>query len=90
MLSRRYTVTVQGRLGEQSRATILGVSIEPEPGQTRLITEPFDQGQLHGLLSHVRDFGSDLLALEALPPALADPWPHSRQLLTRRRRNHPG
>jgi len=70
MQSRRYTVTVQGRLGERFRATFPGVSIEPEPGQTRLITDPFDQGQLHGLLSRVRDFGFDLLAVEAMPPTL--------------------
>ena len=69
MKSRRYTVTVQGRLGERFSATFPGVSIEPRPGLTRLITEPFDQGQLHGLLNRVRDFGFDLLALEAMPPA---------------------
>ena len=30
------------------------------------MTEPFDQGQLHGLLNRVRDFGFDLLAVEAM------------------------
>jgi len=69
MQSRRYTVTVQGRLGDRFRATFPGVSIEPEPGLTRLVTEPFDQGQLHGLLNRVRDFGFDLLAVEAMPSA---------------------
>jgi hypothetical protein len=34
MQSRRYTVTVQGRLGERFRATVPGVSIEPQPGHT--------------------------------------------------------
>jgi hypothetical protein len=70
MQSRRYAVTVQGRLGERFRATFPGVSIEPEPGHTRLVTEPFDQGQLHGLLNRVRDFGFDLLAVEEIPAAL--------------------
>ncbi len=64
---RRYTVTVLGRLGERFNTTFPGVSIDPRHGQTRLITEPFDQGQLHGLLSRVRDFGFDLLAVEAMP-----------------------
>ena len=73
MQSRRYTVTVQGRLGDRFRATFPGVSIEPEPGHTRFITEPFDQGQLHGLLSRVRDFGFDLLAVEAMPPTPGQP-----------------
>ena len=67
MQSRRYAVTVQGRLGERFSSTFPGVSIEPEQGRTRLLTEPFDQGQLHGLLSRVRDFGFDLLAVEAMP-----------------------
>ena len=69
MPSRRYTVTVQGRLGDRFRATFPGVSIEPGQGRTRLLTEPFDQGQLHGLLNRVRDFGFDLLAVEAMPLA---------------------
>jgi hypothetical protein len=69
MQSRRYTVTVQGRLGDRFRATFPGVTIEPKPGRTRLITEPFDQGQLHGLLNRLRDFGFDLLAVEAMPAA---------------------
>lgn len=66
MPSRRYTVTVHGRLGNRFRATFPGVSIEPGHGHTRLLTEPFDQGQLHGLLNRVRDFGFDLLAVEAM------------------------
>ena len=45
------------------------MSIEPRHGHTRLITEPFDQGQLHGLLNRVRDFGFELLAVEAMPAA---------------------
>ena len=69
MPTRRYTVTVQGRLGERFRATFAGVSIEPGHGHTRRLTEPFDQGQLHGLLNRVRDFGFDLLSVEAMPPA---------------------
>ena len=69
MQSRRYTVMVQGRLGDRFSTTFPGVSIEPRPGHTLLVTEPFDQGQLHGLLSRVRDFGFDLLAVQAMPPA---------------------
>jgi hypothetical protein len=40
MHSRRYTVTVQGRLGERFRTTFPGVSIEPGHGHTWLTTEP--------------------------------------------------
>ena len=73
MQSRQYTVTIQGRLGERFSATFPGVSIEPRHGNTHLITEPFDQGQLHGLLNRVRDFGFDLLAVEAIPSAPDEP-----------------
>jgi hypothetical protein len=69
MPSRPYAVTVQGRLGARFQTTFPGVSIEPGDGHTRLLTEPFDQGQLHGLLNRVRDFGFDLLAVEAMPLA---------------------
>ena len=69
MPTRRYIVTVQGRLGDRFRATFPDVAIEPGHGHTLLLTQPFDQGQLHGLLNRVRDFGIDLLAVEAMPPA---------------------
>jgi hypothetical protein len=90
MPSRRYTVTVQGRLGERFRATFPGVSIEPEPGHTRLVTEPFDQGQLHGLLSRVRDFGLDLLAVEAMPPPPTSSVVAAPTAAEAKKANHPG
>ena len=90
MQTRRYTVTVQGRLGERFRATFPGVSIEPEPGHTRLVTQPFDQGQLHGLLSRVRDFGFDLLAVEAMPPAPTNSVVAQPTAAEVEKANHPG
>ena len=63
MQSRRYNVTVQGRLGARFNSAFPGVSVEPRRGQICLVTEPFDQGQLHGLLSRVRDFGFDLISV---------------------------
>jgi hypothetical protein len=68
MQSRRYNVTVQGRLSGRFDSAFPGVSVEPTPGQTHLVTEPFDQAQLHGLLNRVRDFGFDLISVEAIPP----------------------
>ena len=68
MQSRRYTVTVQGRLGVRFIAAFPGATVEPKRGHTCFVTEPFDQGQLHGLLNRIRDFGFDLLAVEAIPP----------------------
>ena len=43
MQSRRYSVTVQGRLGARFNSTFPGVSVEPRRGQTCLVTEPFDK-----------------------------------------------
>ena len=68
MQSRRYTVTVSRRLGTQFLTAFPGVLIEPAArGQTRLTTDSFDQGQLHGLLRRVNDFGLELVSVEALP-----------------------
>jgi hypothetical protein len=69
MQSRRFIVTVQGRLGARFADAFPGARVDPGHGYTRLITEPFDQGQLHGLLNRVRDFSLDLLAVEAIPNA---------------------
>lgn len=67
MQSRRYTVTVSGRLGPRFLTAFPGASIEPAGGQTRLMTDLFDQGQLHGLLNRVNDFGLELVSVEARP-----------------------
>ena len=67
MQSRRYAVTVQGRLGARFTDAFPGVRVDPGHGRTRLVTDPFDQGQLHGLLNRIRDFGLDLVSVEAMP-----------------------
>ena len=66
MQSRRYAVTVQGRLGARFTDAFAGVRIDPTHGQTRLVTDPFDQGQLHGLLNRIRDYGLELLSVEVM------------------------
>ena len=40
MQSRRYSVTVQGRLSGRFDAAFPGVSVEPGHGQTHLVTDP--------------------------------------------------
>jgi len=67
MQSRRYSVTVQGRLSGRFDSAFPGVSVEPRRGETHLVTEFFDQAQLHGLLNRVRDFGFDLIAVKEIP-----------------------
>ena len=78
MQARRYIVTVQGRLGARFVSAFPGASVQPERGLTRLVTDPFDQGQLHGLLNRVRDFGFDLLSVEAMAPAPPQAGPSTR------------
>jgi hypothetical protein len=67
MQSRRYTVTVEGRLGARFTYAFPGARVDCGHGQTRLVTELFDQGQLHGLLVRVRDFGLDLVSVTPMP-----------------------
>ena len=67
MQSRQYNVTVQGRLSERFDSAFPGISVLPTRGQTHLLAEPFDQAQHHGLLNRVRDFGLDLISVEAIP-----------------------
>ncbi|MEV6491126.1 hypothetical protein AB0M20_21315 [Actinoplanes sp. NPDC051633] len=67
MQSRRYTVTIEGRLGTRFTDAFPGATIDSGNGQTRLVTGPFDQGQLHGLLTRVRDFGLELVSVEPMP-----------------------
>jgi len=66
MQSRQYSVTIQRRLSGRFDSAFPGVSVEPRSGQTHLVTEPFDQAHLHGLLNRVRDFGFDLISVEAI------------------------
>ena len=66
-----------GSLGTRFARTFPGATIKPGSGDTRPLTEPFDQGQLHGLLNRIRDFGIDILAVEATfpdPATTAAPW----------------
>jgi hypothetical protein len=40
------------------------VSIHASQGQTSFLTEPFDQGQLHGFLDQLQRFGLDLISVQ--------------------------
>jgi hypothetical protein len=62
----RYEVVVRGRLSRRYESAFDGVTFEPGPGQTKLLTELADQSQLHGLLNRLRDFGIDLVSVNAL------------------------
>jgi len=49
--------------------------VVPGHGQTHLVTDVFDQAQLHGLLNRVRDFGFDLVSVAAAPDDLVEDRP---------------
>jgi hypothetical protein len=63
----RYTIVVRGRLSEGFATAFPGVKIEPGEGRTRLLTEPFDQGQLQGLLDRLWTFGLELVSVQESP-----------------------
>jgi hypothetical protein len=61
---RHYTITLRGRLSERFAAAFPGASIELGDGQTGLVTECFDQSQLHGLLDRLQGFGLELISIQ--------------------------
>jgi hypothetical protein len=68
MTTHSYAISVKGRLSERFAAAFERTRVEPAAdGRTRLLTEPFDQPQLHGLLGRLGDFGIEILEIEALP-----------------------
>jgi hypothetical protein len=60
----RYTIVVRGRLTQRFATAFPGVWIEPGEGRTRLLTEPFDQSQLQGLLDRLWAFGLELVSVQ--------------------------
>ena len=63
--TRIYAVTVGGRLSEHFAAAFERTRAVPgADGHTRLITEPFDQPQLHGLLARLNALGIELVKVE--------------------------
>jgi hypothetical protein len=64
---RRYDIVVRGRLSRRYESAFDGVTLEPRSGETRLHAELTDQSQLYGLLNRLRDFGIELVSVNAVP-----------------------
>jgi len=64
--STRYEIVVKDRLSSRFDAAFPGVELEPGPEQTVLRGDFADQAQLHGLLDRLRDFGIELVSVNAL------------------------
>jgi hypothetical protein len=66
MHSQRYEIVVRGRLSERYGAALEGVTLEPRPGQTALRGDFVDHAQLYGLIDRLRDFGVELISVNAV------------------------
>ena len=66
---RRYDIVVRGRLSRRYECAFDGVTLEPRRGETRLHADLADQSQLYGLLNRLRDFGIELVSVNAVPGA---------------------
>ena len=62
----RYEIVVKDRLSERFQGAFPGVELEPAKGRTVLRGDFADQAQLHGLLDRLRDFGIELVSINAL------------------------
>jgi hypothetical protein len=63
----RYEIVVRGRLSRRYACAFDGVTLEPGVGQTTLRAEIVDQSHLYGLLNRLRDFGIELISVNAAP-----------------------
>jgi hypothetical protein len=63
---KRYRIVVMGRLSRAFGAGFDRVTLEPLPGKTALIGEFVDDTQLYGVLDRLRDFGIELVSVNAV------------------------
>jgi hypothetical protein len=66
---RPYEIVVRGRLSRRFESAFDGVTLVPRNGQTTLHAEVADQSQLYGLLNRLRDFGIELVSVNAVSEA---------------------
>jgi hypothetical protein len=60
----RYAIVVRGMLSERFATAFPGVTIDPGQGSTRILTDPFDQGQLQGFLDRLWSFGLEIVSVQ--------------------------
>ena len=64
---RRYEIVVRGRLSNRYECAFDGATLVPRNGQTMIRADLADQSQLYGLLNRLRDFGIELVSVNAVP-----------------------
>ena len=62
----RYDIVIRGRLSRRYESAFEGVTLEPRNGETMLRADLADQSQLYGLLNRLRDFGIELVSVNAV------------------------
>ena len=62
MRKHRYRITIHGVLGEAGRQAFENFKIEPDGGNTVLISD-LDQAALYGTLHRIQSLGLELIAL---------------------------
>jgi hypothetical protein len=65
----RYHIVIRGRLSRRYDGAFDGVTLEPRDGETRLHADLADQSELYGLLNRLRDFGIELVSVNAVSEA---------------------
>lgn len=60
----RYRITIRGRFSERFASAFEGTTMAHADGQTQLVTGPFEQSQLHGLLDRLGNLGVELIRVE--------------------------
>ena len=65
----RYEIVIRGRLSQRYESAFDGVTLEPRDGETSLHADLADQAQLYGLLNRLRDFGIELISINAVAEA---------------------
>jgi hypothetical protein len=61
----KYRITIRGRLSERFASAFDGFALEAgRRGETVLVGEVVDQGQLYGVIDRLRDFGLELVRVE--------------------------
>jgi hypothetical protein len=62
----RYEIVVRGRLSRRYEDAFDGATLVPRDGHTMLRADLADQSQLYGLLNRLRDFGIELVSVNAV------------------------
>jgi hypothetical protein len=64
--SQAYEIVVRGHLSHRYGEALDGVTLEQRSGATALTGEFADQAQLYGLIDRLRDFGIELISVNAV------------------------